>query len=404
MAPTHEVATKLPSRFATFKVMFASAMTPEARLAVLKQYVVHPDVIQAAYAFFCSSNKHHRSYRAAMDAVQHQRLVEQQQQQPDGTTGVLAAAVVEAPTSAAPNGDTSAQQACEYLSTACAVDGVAVPGSMDVAPDAPGPVGVALHEHFSIAIPRATQAEQHEAIVGLFNDSPAHISPDVSAAAAAAAMADGIAVTGATDDDTNAAVAPPALQRAAVDGQPMATGDVQPRAEVGPGGDVLRIQTGSKPVALNDRRLLSMLFPVLFPWGHGGPDDTRPVEVSLHSCLQRYLCLSTTQFAEHPTFALVAYHLVCCAEMATSAYVSASVPVGNEGASQGSMWTRLSADQIRLAVYHLEEQRRAAHENRPMRAPPNMDAATCECGLRSVDTAPGLPSVAVSPSSLVCTR
>ena len=261
-APTHEVATKLPSCFATFKVMFASAMTPEARLAVLKQYVVHPDVIQAAYAFFCSSNKHHRSYRAAMDAVQHQRLVEQQQLQPDGTTGVMAAAVLPAPTSAAPNGDTSAQQACEYLSTACAVDGVAVPGTMAVATDAPAPAGVALHEHFSIAIPRATQAEQHEAIVGLFNDSPAHVSLDVSAAAAAAAMADGVAVTGATDDDTNAAVAPPALQRAAVDGQPMATGDVQPRAEVGPGGDVLRIQTGSKPVALNDRRLLSMLFPV----------------------------------------------------------------------------------------------------------------------------------------------
>ena len=116
---------------------------------------------------------------------------------------------------------------------------------MAVATDAPAPVGVALHEHFSIAIPRATQAEQHEAIVGLFNDSPAHVSLDVSAAAAAAAMADGVAVTGATDDDTNAAVAPPALQRAAVDGQPLATGDVQPRAEVGPGGDVLRIQTGS---------------------------------------------------------------------------------------------------------------------------------------------------------------
>ena len=40
MAPAHEVATKLLSRFAAFKVMFGVATTPEAWLAALKCYVV----------------------------------------------------------------------------------------------------------------------------------------------------------------------------------------------------------------------------------------------------------------------------------------------------------------------------------------------------------------------------
>ena len=42
----------------------------------------------------------------------------------------MAVAVLEAARSVAPHGDTSGQPACEYLSTACAVDAVAVPGTM----------------------------------------------------------------------------------------------------------------------------------------------------------------------------------------------------------------------------------------------------------------------------------
>ena len=76
-----------------------------------------------------------------------QRLVEQHQRQLDGTTGVtaiLAAAVLDAPAPTTPNGATSVHRACEYLSTACAVGGVAVAGTMAVATDAHAPVGVAL--------------------------------------------------------------------------------------------------------------------------------------------------------------------------------------------------------------------------------------------------------------------
>ena len=76
-SPTHEVATKLASRFATFKVMFAVATTPEAWLAVLKQYCMW---------YITTSSKLRTVRGVLLPAVQHQRLVVQHQRQPDGAT------------------------------------------------------------------------------------------------------------------------------------------------------------------------------------------------------------------------------------------------------------------------------------------------------------------------------
>lgn len=102
MAPTHEVATKLPSQFATFNVMLASAMTDEQKWAVLKQHVVRVGHVRDALDFLVRWNKHHRACQAAVDDALQQDMQQRQQPQHDGTEGVMVADVLDAPLSVAP--------------------------------------------------------------------------------------------------------------------------------------------------------------------------------------------------------------------------------------------------------------------------------------------------------------
>jgi len=59
---------------------------------------------------------------------------------------------------------------------------------------------------------------------------------------------------------------------------------------------------GNEPVPAYDRRLLTSIYPGLFPFGRGGPDESRAVAVSQEKCVAHYLKLSTRQFATHPEF------------------------------------------------------------------------------------------------------
>ena len=82
----------------------------------------------------------------------------------------MVAAVLDAPMSAAPDGDDSAKQVCEHAQASAAVDDFAVAGTMHVAtavPPAADAVGddIAPYQHFSVAIPQ--QSQQHAAIVRL---------------------------------------------------------------------------------------------------------------------------------------------------------------------------------------------------------------------------------------------
>ena len=143
---------------------------------MLKQYVVRVGHIRDALEFFVRWNKHHRTCQAAVDELQ-QGMQQLQQPQHDGTEGVMVATVLDALLSTAPDGDCSARQTCEHLQDSAAVDGVAVPGTIDVATRVPPPahqVGdvsavvspadgrrIALHQHFTCHAERA--ARHHRA-------------------------------------------------------------------------------------------------------------------------------------------------------------------------------------------------------------------------------------------------
>ena len=71
-----------------FKVMFASALTDEAKWAALKQYVVRVGHIRDALEYLVRWNEHHRAVRAcqaAVDDTLQQRMQQLQQPQHDGT-------------------------------------------------------------------------------------------------------------------------------------------------------------------------------------------------------------------------------------------------------------------------------------------------------------------------------
>ena len=130
--------TRWRPRFATVNVMFASALRDEQTWAVPKQCVVRVGHIRDAVEFFVRWNKHHRTCQAAVDELQ-QGMQQLQQPQHDGTEGVMVATVLDALLSTAPDGDCWARQTCEHLQDSAAVDGVAVPGTIDVATRVPPP-------------------------------------------------------------------------------------------------------------------------------------------------------------------------------------------------------------------------------------------------------------------------
>jgi hypothetical protein len=139
------------------------------------------------------------------------------------------------------------------------------------------------HQHFSVAIPRATRSPQHAAIVCLLAGSNTSVPPGVADTAVAASVTGGEVVEPAVVPGAVAAVVPGAVAAVAPAELPSGVaapdtvagaaiggvrGVVEPHTDVGLGGDVLRTPTG-KPVALHEQRLLAMPYHALFPWSHG---------------------------------------------------------------------------------------------------------------------------------------
>jgi hypothetical protein len=201
-----------------FKVMFASALTDEAKWAALRQYVVRVGHIRDALESLVRWNEHHRAVRAcqaAVDDALQQRMQQLQQQQHDGMEGVMVAAVLDAPLSALHQHRKSA------TTLRC------------------------MLQHFSIAIPHVTQSEQHAAIVRpLVASSPTSLPPEVWPMRPQRSRWLNL--------PWHQAWWPPPTPSEMVAGAAAGVrGVLQPHADVGPGGGALRIQTGSKPVALH---------------------------------------------------------------------------------------------------------------------------------------------------------
>lgn len=67
------------------------------------------------------------------------------------------------------------------------------------------------------------------------------------------------------------------------------------------------IRQGGASVRDSVQNLFALMFPALFPWGRGDPDENRPVNVSRERCLAHYLLLSSRRFSQDSIFPLVAY-------------------------------------------------------------------------------------------------
>lgn len=78
------------------------------------------------------------------------------------------------------------------------------------------------------------------------------------------------------------------------------------RTTSGDGGPVV-IRQGGLLVSDRTPHLFAMMFPGLFPYGRGDPDEKRHVRMSRMHCLRHYLQLSTRRFAQDTVFPLVAF-------------------------------------------------------------------------------------------------
>jgi hypothetical protein len=84
------------------------------------------------------------------------------------------------------------------------------------------------------------------------------------------------------------------------------------------GGGYIQIPHDREPANefKQDGNLLPMIYPTLFPYGIGGPEDVkRPAVVSLKRHVKHLLSLTDQRFQEHPSFLFTAFNILQRREM-----------------------------------------------------------------------------------------
>jgi hypothetical protein len=101
-----------------------------------------------------------------------------------------------------------------------------------------------------------------------------------------------------------------------------------------------------------DSKVLESTFSDLFPFGRGGPTETRAAKVGFERCVAHYLALSSHVFGRHATFVLVAKDIT--GRVAMMSNVSLRVHLDPNMTGEISRLTRAQAD----AAFEQEKQRR----------------------------------------------
>lgn len=122
------------------------------------------------------------------------------------------------------------------------------------------------------------------------------------------------------------------------------------------------VRPSNRLVCERQKRYLALVFPHLFPYGRGSPDEERRTPVSLIKCIQHYLRLSTRQF-QGPEFQLRAYNLHVKNEAFSRAYVTS---LWNPDALEN--FSRITPEELRVALQY--SQLRAENRQRGLAPPP----------------------------------
>ena len=90
--------------------------------------------------------------------------------------------------------------------------------------------------------------------------------------------------------------------------------------------------------------LLALMFPALFPFGRGHPDErNRRVRVSLNECVRHYLMLSTRGFARDRAFVLAMFDVLARRHALLSATLRCRMP---SATAENAAVTRVTAQQL----------------------------------------------------------
>ena len=117
-------------------------------------------------------------------------------------------------------------------------------------------------------------------------------------------------------------------------------------------GQRVHVSASNRPVSDWDKDFLTQAFIELFPFARGGPNEDRVNPVSLASCVQHYMRLSTRQFLGH-RFVLSSYGIIARSLASSTAFVKAKHRTGST--SYAEAFASLSPEQVQACATYLEE-------------------------------------------------
>ena len=124
-------------------------------------------------------------------------------------------------------------------------------------------------------------------------------------------------------------------------------------------GNTYAVRSSSE--VLTDLDWIEQAFPYLFPFGRGGPGESRATPVSEEACYQHYLRLSSRQFQGYE-FILHAYDAIARRKTTTHSYLQATKYIGQD---QTQNYANISSSEAEAAAAYKSACVKAAQQGRP---------------------------------------